>query len=310
MKKIILLMMMAAMTLAAGCSTGDKEGKIDKITVVVSVVPEATFVEAVAGDLVDIVTLIPPGNSPANYLPTTKEMQAISDADIYFVMQVPTEEANILPKIADFNEDIIMVNLRDAVSAEYPLRHILGHDHGDEEETAEDEHTDDEHAEEESVDPHIWLSPRRVIVMVNTIAEELSKLDEENAEIYSANAKKYIEELQSLDSEIDAMVAGLENKTFMIYHGSYGYFADDYGLNMVSLESDGKAATAVKMQEVIDLALEQDIKSIFYQDEFADTQARTIAEEIGGTVMRAAPLSADYIKELRDFAAALSDNGE
>jgi len=306
MKKIILLMMIAAMIFAVGCSAENAESKTDKITVVVSVVPEAAFVEAVAGDLVDIVTLIPPGNSPANYLPTTKEMQAISDADIYFVMQVPTEEANILPKISDFNEDIIMVNLRDAVSAEYPLRYIIGHDHEDE----EDADIEDEHAEEASVDPHIWLSPRRVIVMVNTIAEELSKLDEANADVYSANAERYIKELEALDSEIGAMIAGLENKTFMIYHGSYGYFADDYGLNMVSLESDGKAATAAKMEEVIDLALEQDIKAIFYQDEFADTQARTIAEEIGGAVMRAAPLSADYINELRDFAAALSDNGE
>ncbi len=116
----------------AGCSAINETQDDGRIKVAVSVVPEAAFVQEVAGGLVDIVTVIPTGYSPANYQPTTVEMQAISDADIYFVMQVPTEEANILPKIDDFNKELIMVNLRDAVSAQYPLRYITGHGHDDE----------------------------------------------------------------------------------------------------------------------------------------------------------------------------------
>ena len=304
MKKLIIIMAVVLSAALAGCSGQSQTQQEDgRIKVAVSVVPEAAFVEAVAGDLVDIVTVIPTGYSPANYQPTTVEMQAISDADIYFVMQVPTEEANILPKIDDFNKELIMVNLRDAVSAEYPLRYITDHGHDDED--AEEE----EHGDEQAIDPHIWLSVKRAEVMVQVIADELSALDETNREVYQANAAQYIQKLSELDTEIAGIVSTMDNKTFMIYHGSYGYFADDYGLSMISLESDGKAATAARMQEVIDMATEQGITSVFYQDEFDDNQARTIAEEIGGTVVEAAPLSADYINELRNFAEALS-NGE
>jgi len=319
MKKYLILLVTTIMiTMLVACNnTNVVDETNSKITVAVSIVPEASFVKEVAGDLVDVVTVIPKGNSPANYQPTTIEMQALSDADIYFVMHVPTEEANILPKVRDFNKDIILVDLREVVSEDYPLRHMDEHVHDednvheeehDENHEDEDEHEDNKHFE--SVDPHIWLSPSRVIVMVQTIADELSKLDSENESIYQANAEEYIRKLEDLDSYIKENVNKMDKKTFMIYHGSYGYFAQDYGLEMISLEVDGKAATAVWMQQVIDQAKEQGITAVFYQDEFDDSQAQIIAEEINGAVKKAVPLGEDYIKGLKDFANALSDNGE
>ena len=272
-----------------------------KILVAVSVVPQVAFVQAVAGDLVNVVTVIPPGNSPANYQPTTLEMQAISDASIYFVMQVPTEEANILPKISDFNEDIILINLRDAVSEKYPLRYMDNHDH--------DDHEEGEAHQDETIDPHIWLSPKRVVVMIETIADELSILDDKNKEIYRKNADEYIKKLNALDNDIIQITDAMDNKSFMIYHGSYGYFAQDYDLQMISLEADGKAATAAKMQDVIDQAIDEGITTIFYQEEFDDAQASTVAQEIGGVVKKATPLSVEYIEGLLAFAKALKGEG-
>ena len=300
-KEIIFIFTIIIALILTGCFAGNNVANEDeKITVAVSVVPEGTFVEAVAGDLVNIVTVIPTGNSPANYQPTTLEMQAISDADIYFVMQVPAEEANILPKISDFNEDIILINLRDAVNEKYPLRHMTEHGH-DDGEAGEDS---------ETIDPHIWLSPKRAIVMVEIIADKLSEIDEANSSIYQKNAEEYIEKLNNLDVEIKEMIDKMDNKTFMVYHGSYGYFAEDYNLIMISLEADGKSATAQRMQEVIEFAQREGITAIFYQDEFDDNQARVIANEIDGSVMEATPLSADYINGLKEFAKTLSNNGE
>lgn len=64
-------------------------------------------------------------------------------------------------------------------------------------------------------DPHIWLSPKRAKVMVETIAQEMSSLDVKNAEIYKKNAEDYFEKLDQLDSEIKAMVEGLNNKSLL-----------------------------------------------------------------------------------------------
>jgi len=325
MKKFLVLILAAVLIFSfAGCQNSEVVNATENVsteqdfqdlddsaslTVAVSIVPVATFVEKVAGDNVDIVTVVPAGNSPANYQPTTVEMQALSDADVYFVIQVPTETANILGKIDDFNSDVELVNLRDAVSAEYDLRYMSSHSHDEDEDHAEaDDHDDgeEEHHEEATVDPHIWLSPKRVQIMVQTIADSLSEIDSANADMYQANAAAYIHELSALDEEIEQIVNGMDKKAFMIYHGAYGYFSDDYGLEMISLESDGKEATPATLEKLIEEAKDEEIKTIFYQAEFDDSQAQTVAEELGGTVAQSAPLSPDYVEALRTFANALA----
>ena len=303
MKRLLLILVSALLMISAcACQATDAQSEANvsesdsALTVAVGIVPEATFVNAVGGDLVNVVTLVPPGNSPANYQPTTTEMQALSDAKVYFTLQMPTEQANILPKVADFNQSIAIVDLREAVSEVYPLLNGDG-----------DEITS---TEGESVDPHVWLSPKNAIVMVQTIADKLSEIDEGNKDTYQANAAAYISELEALDSEIKEATATLENKSFLIYHAAYGYFARDYGLTMVAIEIEGKQATAEELQGVIDYALENNITTVFYQEEFDDSQAETVAEEIGGAVQKAAPLSSDYIQGLKDFASALTKSGK
>lgn len=301
MKKLLLFAVSVVMLLSlAACGSSDvaidEDAASSTLTVAVGIVPEASFVEAVGGDLVSVITMVPPGSSPANYQPTAAEMQALSDASIYFTLQMPAEQANILPKLTDFNKDIRLVDLREAVAAEYPL--LNGSD-----EVITDDSRD-------SVDPHLWLSPKRAIVMVQTIADTLGEVDPANADTYAANAASYIAQLNELDSDIQAAVANMANKSFLIYHAAYGYFAYDYGMTMVALENEGKAATAEDLQSVIDYAKQNNITTVFYQEEFDDSQAATVAEEIGGAVQKVAPLSADYIQGLKDFVSALSKSGE
>lgn len=301
MKRILLVVVSAVMLLSlAACQSADVAAEPAKtepaLTVAVGIVPEAAFVEAVAGDLVSVVTMVPPGSSPANYQPTAAEMQALSDAAIYFTLQMPTEKANILPKVTEFNKNIQIVDLRAAAAAVYPLLS------GDGEEL--------DASATDSVDPHLWLSPKRAVVMVQTIADQLSAVDAANKDIYQANAADYIAQLTALDAEIQAAVSTLTNKSFLIYHAAYGYFAHDYGLTMVALENEGKQATAEDLQAVIDYAKQNQITTVFYQEEFDDSQAATVAEEIGGAVQKVAPLSFDYIQGLKDFVSALSKTVE
>ncbi len=98
--------------------------------------------------------------------------------------------------------------------------------------------------------------------MVQTIADELSILDADNAQVYKDNAESYIKELEALDKTVSGVAANMDNKAFMIYHGAYGYFADDYGLEMIAIEADGKSATAARMQEVIQHAKDEGITAI------------------------------------------------
>ena len=297
MKRFLLLILISLVSLTLiSCSDMTAPTSQEKPTVAVAIVPQAEFVRRVAGDKVDVVTLIPPGNSPANYQPTAMQMQQLSQAAVYFTLELPTENANILPKLQDMNKGISIVHVREEVEKTYAAVYSE-HSHGD-------------HVHE-GEDPHIWLSPRRAAVMVQNIANILSQLDANNSSNYQKNAQSYIDELTALDAEISKALENLEQRSFIIYHSAYAYFADDYGLDMHTIEVDGKQATAADLTRVIDFANEHGIDVVFYQQEFDSNQAKTLSEAIGGKVVEVAPLSEDYAGSLRSVVdALLSADGE
>lgn len=353
MKKMIYVLIL--MLTLSGCTSNEKA--TEKLNVAVTIQPEIGFVEAVMGDLGTVTAVIPPGNSPANYQPSPKELTAISDADVYFSIGVPAEH-NILPKIISNKTDV--VSLLDTVEEVYPLRQIekhvhktsdehhedegdhdhedaadhdhenkgdhdhedaADHDHENEgdhdhEDAADHDHKDavdheneaDHDHHHEGVDPHIWMSPKRVIVMIEKIAETLSNIDPQNKEHYDANAKSFITELEALDQEIKDTLADSNLESFIIYHPSMGYFADDYNLEMHVIEEGGKEATINTMTNIIQLAKEKDIKVVFYQEEFDSKQAKIIASEINGRAIPLDVLSKDYVENMKKLLNLLLSN--
>jgi len=255
-----------------------------KRQIAVSIVPQKTFVEAVCGDLAEVVVLIPPGNSPGNYEPTPMEMEQFSKSEVYFTIGVPAEEANILPKTLE-NSSLRIVKLQDEVAKIFPDREFAPGKR----------------------DPHIWLSPKRVKVMVEKIAETMCQLDSANCQIYKTNSEKYLSKLDSLDNSIKESLAGVINRKMLVFHPAFGYLADDYEITMFALEENGKEATPHRLKEMIDLAKKEKIKALFYQAEISSKQAQAFAEEIGGKTVMLAPLDPDYIENLHKMAKLMAE---
>lgn len=282
-KNLLVFLISISVIFSSGCSILEKSSNKNiekKFSVAVSIVPQETFVKEVGGDKVDVITMIPPGKSPENFAPTPDIMEKLSDASIYFSIGVPTEEASILPKIKDFNKNIEIVNMADEVSKVYAERKFVSGGR----------------------DPHIWLSPKRVKVMINEIEKELSAKDPANKSFYKTNAENYLNKLDKLDADLKSSFLPLKNKAFICYHPAFGYLADDYGLKMVSLEQEGKEATTEDFQKTIDFAKKEGIKTIFYQAEIDSKQSKTFASEIGGKTEMVDPLSSDYINNLEKIA--------
>lgn len=256
----------------------------EAVDTAVTIVPQKQFVKAVAGDKTDVTVMIPPGYSPGNYAPRPSELAKFSDAKIYFSMGVPADVQNILPKVKQFNSEIKIIRLAKIVGEKYENR---TYPNG-------------------SRDPHLWLSPKRVIYMVQIIRDELIKFDSANQEFYQKNAKEYIKKVEETDQKIKEIIDKKENKYMLVYHPSFGYFAEEYGLKMVSIEEGGKEATAKQLQEIIDFAKANEIKKIFYQAEIDSRQTEAIAEEIEAELIKLDPLAEDYLANLIEMAKKIS----
>ncbi|QWB99477.1 zinc ABC transporter substrate-binding protein [Mycoplasmatota bacterium] len=292
MKKLIIIMtLLLSISILNGC----QDSEDDRLKVAVSIVPQAGFVEEIGGDLVNVTTVIPVGFSPENYEPGARQIIAINEVSVYFTIGVPAESANILPELRDIN----VVHLEDYVSERYEDRYF-----GE----TEEEHAEDDHDHSHfGRDPHIWLSIKRVILMVELMVDELSALDPDNERTYQANASDYIDKLNTLNSDIEDMFEDKTMKTFIVYHPSYGYFADEYQLTMLALEEDGKEPSINHLQELISFARDNGINKIYHQAEIDSEQVRTFTNDIDGESVMLNPLDDDYLKAMRDMAELIAE---
>lgn len=280
---------------------GQAEGKEKKIIACVSIVPQADFVERIGGENIEVHIMVPPGHSPATYEPAPKQMSILEKADVYFRIGVPFEQSwmdrirqiNPQMKIVDTGEGI---KLRDISENTEKLADTEVSDH------------DHEHARRhEGKDPHIWLAPPLVKTQARHIADGLTGLDEGNSAFYEENLKDFHKKLDELDDYIKQRLKNLKERTLYVFHPSWGYFADTYGLKQVAIEHEGKKPGAKKLGELIDSARQTKINAIFVQKEFSQTVADAVAEAVDAEIVTLDPLAPDYLKNMREMADIIAD---
>ncbi|MGM0622468.1 MAG: metal ABC transporter solute-binding protein, Zn/Mn family [Campylobacterota bacterium] len=261
----------------------------------VSILPQKFFVQKIGGDKVDVSVMVQPGSSPATYDPSAKQMQRLTNSDIYFAMDVPFEK-RWLHRFKDVAKDTTFV----AISQGIEKRAIKQHSHGD-------LHDHAHHDTDQSLDPHIWLSPKRVVDIAKNIYETLVQHDADNRDYYKQNYEMFVQEIQDLDAKIVANLSDLSSRKFIVFHPSWGYFADDYDLIQVAIEDQGKKPKQKDLIQLIEFAKKEGIKAVFVSAEFSQKSAQTIAKNIGGATITISPLSPKWDENLLRMSQKLQE---
>jgi zinc transport system substrate-binding protein len=281
MKKILLILFLLDTFILAN------------INVVVSILPEKTFLKAIGGDRVDITLMVLPGNSPHTYEPKPSQMKAVSQASLYFAIGVEFEKV-WLPKFRDLNPAMQVIDLSEGIER---LPMAAGHHHGNE----------DHHSDKRSMDPHIWTSPRNVEKIAHRIYETLSRADSTHADYYRKNLEHFLQKIAHTDTEIRTILSSHPKRTkFMVFHPSWGYFAKAYGLTQIPVEVEGKEPKPRELVAIINEARKEHISAIFTQPEFSDHSVRVIASELHIPVIKVTPLAPDWSENLIRIAKAIA----
>lgn len=310
----MLLLLVAVLSILGACAntppsdtTTDSEAQ-PTLSIYVSILPQRTFVERVGGDHVEVEVMVLQGESPATYEPSPDQLTGLSTADAYMSIGVPFERS-WLDRIREANPDMMMVDTAQGIERTSIAAHTHnageeGSHEGDHEGTHADGSPQPTTASEPTAmkDPHIWLSPKLVKQQAATIADALAQLDPDHASDYQANLTAFQSEIDNLDQDIRTTLAGVEQRSFLVFHPSWGYFAEDYGLGQIAVEVDGQEPSAAELQEIISLAKQEGIKIVFAQPEFSTKAAETIATELGGEVMLINPLAPDWMSNMRNVA--------
>ena len=261
-------------------------------TVAVSILPQSEFVSRIAGDKVKILTLVGPGASPHSYEPTPFQMAELSGAVAWFSLGVEFENA-LLPKVKALYPDMKIVNTAKGVT----YRNLESHDH-----------TGEPGAAQEVVggpDPHIWLGFEAVKIQLATIRDALIALKPADSVYFRANYDAYRAEIEAVFSGLAKELAPLKGSSVFVYHPSFGYFFDNFGIRQEAVEVGGKEPTQKTLALLIQKARDDGAKVIFVQKQFSTAAARTVAQAIGGAVVEIDPLAPHWLENVKTMGAAL-----
>ncbi len=260
------------------------------INVVVSVLPEKTFVEAIGGDKVDISLMVKPGNSPHTYEPKPSQMKSISKADLYFSIDVEFEHV-WLKRFSDQNKDMKIVDVSKGISK---INISSIHHHKD-------------NAKKENKDPHIWTSPSNVKILAINIYNALVEIDIKNKNYYKNNLDNFLLYIDQTNNDIKNILKNIPIDTkFMVFHPAWGYFAKEYNLIQLPIEVEGKSPKPKALKYLIDEAREEKVKAIFTQPEFSPKVANQIANELNIKVIKTTPLDPNWKENLIKLSKAIS----
>ncbi len=292
--KVITLLFILPLLLTACQGAQQTEGERIPLTITVSILPQAYFVERIAGDAVIINVMVGPGEEAHTYEPSPEQMKTLSHSPIFFSIGVEYEETWI-PRFKDINPELAVV---DSAAGIERIPMTDGHAHEEETEA---------HDEEGQTDPHVWLSPQNGKLIAQNILAVLTELAPEQSEAFNENYDNLIADIDALDSRIQTILDGAEGRAFMVFHPAWGYFAHDYDLEQIPVQVGGQDPSVSELAELVDQAREENIQVVFIQPSFSSTDAQAIAEEVNGEVAVVDPLARDWLSNLETVAEAFAE---
>lgn len=260
-----------------------------KINIVVSIPPQQSYVEEIGKDLVNITLLAPIGTNPNFYEPKRSQMTAVEQAHVYFTIGGNFEKA-WLPKMINQNKNM----------------EIIDSSSGIEKTTMKSKNISDNQSPKKDV--HVWTTPKNIAIIGKNIYETLVRYDIKNKDQYTKNYEEFLEKVRKTDEEIKTIFKDLKKDTkFMVYHPAWGYFAKEYHLEQLPIESEGKEVKPKELQKMVEKAKSNNVKAILTQPEFSTKGAQVIANELGIKVVEISPINPNWSENLINLTKIIAE---
>lgn len=284
MKKIYGVLLMFVLVLS-GCGTSETSYS-NKMQVMTTVKPITDIVAYVGGDDVEVNSVYPEGSDAHHYELTSKDMKRVSDADMFiYVANSNSNFAEDLQDSGNYNAKFVNVSeepaFKDNVDSSLYGTDVEEHDH--EEEGQEDE----EHADEVMLeDPHVWLSPKKLVLMNNAITQQLITANPDHEADYKKRSEELNKQFNDLDKQFTEFAKN-QKYPIIVAHDAYSYWVKDYGIDGTG--AYGKVhedePTAKEIQGFIDEVKSKKIPVVYVEQNDQDNKViKQIAEQTGAKV--------------------------
>ncbi len=266
--------------------------------------------QQIAESTVNLTCLMGPGQDPHTYQVTPSDRQAMEQAALILYDGFDSAPS-ITAMVETTNTDAPQVAVYRA-AVPNPLMgmaHAHSHDHGTESKEAHaHDHAHDHGAEAEAThdhsgtaaaadgnaaelvpDPHVWHNAANNAAIATVIAESLTDINPDQAELYQQNAARLSEQFIQIDQWIVAQVETIpaNQRKLVTTHDSFRYFADAYGMEVAGalggLSTDEKP-TPSALTALVDQVKATEVPAIFAETTTNPQLIETVAKNAGVAV--------------------------
>lgn len=251
--------------LVVGISADVSAQSSRKLTVVTTTNIVGDTVRNVVGDAADVISLMAPGVDPHLYQATQGDLRRLAQADVIFYngLQLEGKIGDILQRMG-------------RRTPTYAVTEYI---------------TPDELLVDDSFggvyDPHVWFDVSMWIKAVERVRDAMAEVDPGRADVYAANAARFIAELEALDDEVEALFASIppDRRVLVTAHDAFGYLGHRYGIEVVALQgiSTETEFGLADVRNLVDLLVERQISAVFVE---TSVSARGIQAVIEGARAR------------------------
>lgn len=298
---ITTITVMLAMAMS-GCTGPGKKPDDGRLGIYASFYPMYFIASEIAGEKAAVTAMVPAGAEPHDWEPTPKFAAELKAADVlvYNGAGMETWMENLLPVIEGGEISL--------VDASKGIEMLESEEHKEAEEQGEPE----EH-EHGLYDPHVWVSPMRLMQQARNVYEAIVEADPQNEEYYEANMKELTTRLEKLDRDIREASKTFRSNVIVVSHEAFGYFAEDYGLRQVAIRgiNPQDEPSLSKMAELAEICRENNVRYVFFEKLTGPELSEALAGEVGaGTLVLndAAGISEEDIKAGKDYITVMYEN--
>ncbi|MBM4761871.1 zinc ABC transporter substrate-binding protein [Bacillus sp. B15-48] len=324
--KWIATTFLVASLLLAGCGNSESSENEennhdeDRLTIYTTVYPLEDFTKKIGGEYVDVKSVYPPNVDAHSFEPSTKDMIAIAESDLFIYTGIGFEGFVEKASEALKNEDVTILPVGQGID----LIH-LADEHTEENDDHEDKHVENaeshDHAEDEAEhdhshgdeDPHIWLDPLLSIELAENIKNKLSELLPQHANEIEQNFIQLENDLHELDEEFKRTIEQTLTKHLLVAHSAYGYWEKRYGIKQIAIAglSPTQEPSQKALQTIIDESKEHEIQYIIFEQNLTTKIAEIIQKEIGAkplTLHNLETITDENIKNGDDYFSIMRKN--
>ena len=265
--RYLVLFLLAIVGLAA-CSSqkSSTDSSSSKLNVVATNSIIADITKNIAGDKINLHSIVPVGKDPHEYEPLPEDVKKTSKADLIFYNGINLETGGNawftkLVENAKKKENKDYYAVSDGIDVIY----LEGQ------------------SEKGKEDPHAWLNLENGIIYAQNIAKRLIEKDPDNKATYEKNLKAYVEKLTALDKEAKEKFNNIpeEKKMIVTSEGCFKYFSKAYNVPSayiweINTEEEG---TPDQIKSLVEKLRKTKVPSLFVESSVDDRPMKTVSKD-------------------------------